>query len=80
MAVAALFYLTLRPGMHAQLCSRHADAGSMRRADWQCFTGVLQGAWDYYVLDRYQRLANSQPFSEVCILAVACALKPSAGS
>ena len=63
-AVFALIYLTLRPGA----------ARPWLLNNWACLcwllmrcaaAGVLQGAWDYYVLDRYQRLANSRPYSEV---------------
>ena len=37
------------------------------------FAGVLQGAWDYYVLDKYQRLANTTAYNEVRA-PVACKL------
>ena len=29
------------------------------------FAGVLAGAIDYYILDKYQRLANTKPYDEV---------------
>ena len=67
---AVLAYLLAKPGNSARLgiscrggagqCTLNAGEGCAVPA------GVLAGAVDYYILDKFQRLTNSKVYTKVC--------------
>ena len=55
--------LIFKVGIHLPIRKRE-EAGRANIPPFSC-AGVLQGAIDYYILDKYQRLAKAKAYDEV---------------